>query len=62
LILGLTFVLMSILYTSSLVFLSTAIGEAFFLNKKNKINWLGKGIGIVYISLGLKLAFQSRGS
>jgi threonine/homoserine/homoserine lactone efflux protein len=62
LILGLTFVLMSILYTSSLVFLSTAIGEAFFFNRKNKINWLGKGIGIVYISLGLKLAFQSRGS
>lgn len=60
LILGLTFVLMSILYTSSLVFLSTAIGEAFFLNRKNKKNWLGKGIGIVYISLGLKLAFQSR--
>ena len=62
LILGLTFVLMSILYTSSLVFVSTALGGSFFLKNKPKTNWLGKGIGIVYISLGLKLALQSRGT
>ncbi|MCA1060568.1 LysE family translocator [Rossellomorea aquimaris] len=60
LMLGLTFVLMSILYTSTLVFLSTALGGAFFLKSKPKTNWLGKGIGIVYISLGLRLAFQTR--
>ncbi|MGG3449253.1 LysE family translocator [Domibacillus aminovorans] len=60
LILGLTFVLMSILYTTLLVLLASLVGNRLFL--KNSINsqWIGKVVGIVYVGLGLKLAFQNQ--
>jgi threonine/homoserine/homoserine lactone efflux protein len=60
LILGLTFVLMSIMYTTSLVLLSSAIGNKFFSKTSQSSLWMGKVIGLVYISLGLRLALQSQ--
>lgn len=60
LILGLTFVLMSIIYTTSLVLLLSAIGNKFFIKKNGDSKWIGKVIGLIYISLGLKVALQTQ--
>jgi threonine/homoserine/homoserine lactone efflux protein len=59
LMLGLTFVLMSIIYTTFIAFLTSIIGEKFLAKTKQCSNWIGKVAGIVYIGLGLKLAFQT---
>jgi threonine/homoserine/homoserine lactone efflux protein len=60
--LGLTFVLMSILYTTTLVILVSSIkGKA---NPFTRIpffkKYQGKLIGLLFIGLGIKLAFQSQ--
>lgn len=59
LMLGLTFVLMSIIYTTLLVFLTSTIGNKLFVKSNRSSNWFGKVVGIVYIGLGIKLAFQT---
>ncbi|WP_026564044.1 LysE family translocator [Bacillus sp. UNC41MFS5] len=59
--LGLTFVLMSILYTTLLAFLTSSLGERLFANKNGKLSrWQGKVVGSIYIGLGLQLVFQSQ--
>jgi RhtB (resistance to homoserine/threonine) family protein len=61
LILGLTFVLMSILYTSTLAFLTSSLGARFFPNKNSKLSrWQGKIVGSIYIALGLQLVLQNQ--
>ena len=61
LILGLTFVLMSILYTTLLAFLTSSIGKRLFTNKNSKFTrWQGKVVGAIYIGLGLQLVLQSQ--
>ncbi|MBO0958629.1 LysE family translocator [Neobacillus sp. MM2021_6] len=61
LILGLTFVLMSILYTTMLAFLTSSIGNKLFSTKNSRFaRWQGKVVGIIYIGLGLQLVFQSQ--
>ncbi|MDR7240814.1 LysE family translocator [Neobacillus drentensis] len=59
--LGLTFVLMSILYTTLLAFLTSSIGERLFSNQNNRLaRWQGKVVGALYIGLGLKLVLQTQ--
>ncbi|WP_066258956.1 LysE family translocator [Neobacillus drentensis] len=59
--LGLTFVLMSIVYTTLLTFLTSSIGERLFSNKNNRLaRWQGKVVGSIYIGLGLKLVLQTQ--
>jgi len=58
--LGLTFVLLSILYTTLLVLLSSAIGKKLFTKKNKDLKWMGKVIGLVYIGLGLRVALQAQ--
>ncbi|WP_413306918.1 LysE family translocator [Bacillus sp. 1P10SD] len=61
LILGLTFVLMSILYTTLLAFLTSSIGKRLFSNKNSKFaRWQGKVVGAIYIGLGLQLVLKSQ--
>ncbi|MFC0022487.1 LysE family translocator [Neobacillus cucumis] len=60
LLLGLTFVLMSIIYTTLLVFLTNLIGNKLVLKSTLSEKWLGKAIGVVYVGLGLKLALQTQ--
>lgn len=60
LILGLTFVVMGFLYTTSLVFLTSSIGGKFFAKPGPATKWMGKAVGLVYIGLGLKLALQAQ--
>ena len=61
LILGLTFVLMSILYTTLLAFLTSSIGNKLFSTKNSRFaRWQGKVVGTIYIGLGLQLVFQSQ--
>ncbi|WP_088072285.1 LysE family translocator [Gottfriedia luciferensis] len=58
--LGLTFVLLSILYTTLLVLLSSVIGKKFFNTKSKGTTRMGKVIGLVYIGLGLRVALQTQ--
>ncbi|MEH7309153.1 LysE family translocator [Neobacillus drentensis] len=59
--LGLTFVLMSILYTTLLAFLTSSIGEKLFTNKNSRLGrWQGKLVGSIYIGLGLQLVLQNQ--
>jgi RhtB (resistance to homoserine/threonine) family protein len=58
--LGLVFVLMSILYTSSLAFLASSIGNKLFTKNSKISRWQGKVVGTIYIGLGLQLVFQSQ--
>lgn len=59
--LGLTFVLMSILYTTALAFLTSSIGDRLFSNNNSRFaRWQGKVVGTIYIGLGLQLVFQSQ--
>jgi threonine/homoserine/homoserine lactone efflux protein len=60
LLLGLTFVLMSIIYTTILVFLTSTLGNKLIIKSTQSTKWLEKVVGIVYISLGLKLALQTQ--
>lgn len=60
LVLGLTFVLMSITYTTSLVLVTSTIGNKLFAKTKKSAKWMGKVVGLVYIGLGIKLALQSQ--
>jgi threonine/homoserine/homoserine lactone efflux protein len=58
--LGLTFVILSISYTTLLVLLSSVIGVKFFSKKSKGSKWMGKFIGLVYIGLGLRVALQTQ--
>ena len=59
--LGLTFVLMSILYTTLLTFLTSSIGERLFSNQNNWLaRWQGKVVGSIYIGLGINLVLQTQ--
>jgi threonine/homoserine/homoserine lactone efflux protein len=58
--LGLVFVLMSILYTSSLAFLASSLGNKIFTKESKMSLWQGKVVGTIYIGLGLQLVFQSQ--
>jgi RhtB (resistance to homoserine/threonine) family protein len=61
LILGLTFVLMSILYTSSLAYLTSSLGKRFFSNKNGRLaRWQGKIVGSIYIGIGIQLVLQNQ--
>jgi RhtB (resistance to homoserine/threonine) family protein len=61
LILGLTFVLMSIMYTTTLAFLASSIGDRLFSKRNSKFaRWQGKIVGTIYIGLGLQLVLQSQ--
>jgi RhtB (resistance to homoserine/threonine) family protein len=58
--LGLVFVLMSILYTSTLAFLASSLGNKLFTKNSKISRWQGKVVGTIYIGLGLQLVFQSQ--
>jgi len=58
LVLGLTFVLMSIIYTTLLAFLTSSLGNRLFSKSGRFSQWQGKIVGTIYIGLALKLAFQ----
>ncbi|MFJ5758735.1 LysE family translocator [Neobacillus sp. NPDC093182] len=60
LLLGLVFVFMSILYTSSLAFLASSLGNKLFAKNSKISRWQGKVVGTIYIGLGLQLVFQSQ--
>lgn len=60
LILGLTFVLMSIIYTTFITFLTSIIGQKLFTKTNQSLEWIGKAVALVYIGLGLKLAFETQ--
>ncbi|MFV2048285.1 LysE family translocator [Metabacillus sp. YM-086] len=60
LMLGLTFVLMSIIYTTILVLVSNKIGQKVLMKSNHRQDWLGKAVGVVYIGLGLKLVLQTQ--
>lgn len=57
--LGLTFVIMSILYTSLIAIVSSSI--AGWLQKRKPVSsWQNKLVGIIYIGLGIQLALQNK--
>jgi RhtB (resistance to homoserine/threonine) family protein len=58
--LGLTFVLMSILYTTTLSFLASSLGNKLFSKNSRISRWQGKIVGSIYIGLGLQLVFQNQ--
>ncbi|MDQ0199495.1 LysE family translocator [Neobacillus ginsengisoli] len=58
--LGLTFVLMSILYTTLLAFIVSSIGNRFKPKTGKLSRWQGKVVGSIYIGLGLQLALQGQ--
>ncbi|MCM2533000.1 LysE family translocator [Neobacillus pocheonensis] len=58
--LGLTFVLMSILYTTLLAFLVSVIGNRLKSENGKISRWQGKVVGSIYIGLGLQLALQGQ--
>jgi threonine/homoserine/homoserine lactone efflux protein len=58
--LGLTFVLMSILYTTLLSLIVSSVGNKLFLKNNQLSRWQGKIVGSIYICLGLQLVFQSQ--
>jgi threonine/homoserine/homoserine lactone efflux protein len=60
LMLGLIFVLMSIAYTTLLVFLTSIIGDKFLVDNKPNSAWSGKLVGLVYIGLAFKLVLQTQ--
>ncbi|HZG72964.1 MAG TPA: LysE family translocator [Chondromyces sp.] len=59
LILGLTFVLMSIIYTTLLAFLASFI-KKLISSTDGSSRWQGKLLGTIYIGLGLHLVFQTQ--
>lgn len=60
LLLGLTFVILSILYTTNLAIISGSIGRILLSKARTASRWQHKIIGMIYISLGLHLVFQSQ--
>lgn len=60
LILGITFVVLSALYTILLAIITSYIGEKIFTRTNNSSRWLEKAVGFVYIGLGVKLALQTQ--
>ena len=60
LLLGLTFVIMGILYTTVLALLISTIGDRFIPKNGRISRWQGKIVGAVYIGLGLRLAMESQ--
>ncbi|WP_318614649.1 LysE family translocator [Sporosarcina sp. YIM B06819] len=59
LVLGLIFVLMSVIYTTFFALSIGVLGQ--FVKRKSWMNrWSGKIVGAVYIGIGLKVAMQSR--
>lgn len=56
--LGLIFVVMSIMYTTSLVLLSDAIGKKLFNLRNKDLTWTNKVVGFVYLGLGLRVALE----
>src|SRR5699024_2237718 len=60
LILGLTFVLMSIMYTTLLAACVSLIGDKLFQKKGFMSRWQDKIVGFIYIGLGLKLVFETQ--
>ncbi len=61
LILGITFVVMSALYTILLAIITSFIGEKIFTKTTSSgSRWVEKAVGFVYIGLGVKLALQTQ--
>lgn len=60
LILGITFVLMSILYTTLLSLITSVIGNKLSFKSTKSSKWFGKAVGMLYIGLGLRLALQTQ--
>jgi threonine/homoserine/homoserine lactone efflux protein len=60
LILGLTFVLMSILYTTFLAWLVSSVGDKLFPKNNRIARWQSKIVGSIYVGLGIQLVFQSQ--
>src|SRR5690606_11218745 len=60
LILGLTFVLLSIIYTSLLSVLANYIGQKILTKANVESSWRNKLIGTIYIALGLHLMMQNQ--
>lgn len=58
--LGITFVVMSALYTILLAVVTSFIGEKIFTKASGSSRWLEKTVGFVYISLGVRLALQTQ--
>ncbi|MFJ7919782.1 LysE family translocator [Lysinibacillus fusiformis] len=58
--LGITFVVMSALYTILLAVVTSFIGEKMFTKTSGSSRWLEKTVGFVYIGLGVKLALQTQ--
>ncbi|EKU43032.1 LysE family translocator [Lysinibacillus sp. HST-98] len=58
--LGITFVVMSALYTILLAVLTSFIGEKIFTKTGGSSRWLEKTVGFVYIGLGVRLALQTQ--
>ncbi|WP_155591070.1 LysE family translocator [Lysinibacillus cavernae] len=58
--LGITFVVMSALYTILLAIITSFIGEKIFTKTSGNSRWLEKTVGFVYIGLGVRLALQTQ--
>ncbi len=58
--LGITFVVMSALYTILLAVVTSFIGEKIFTKASGSSRWLEKTVGFVYIGLGVRLALQTQ--
>lgn len=58
--LGMTFVLMSIIYTTLLAVLTSIVGERLLSKMNQSSQWIGKAVGLIYIGLGIRLALQSQ--
>ncbi|WP_416141691.1 LysE family translocator [Lysinibacillus capsici] len=58
--LGITFVVMSALYTILLAVITSFIGEKIFTKTSGSSRWLEKTVGFVYIGLGVRLALQTQ--
>ncbi|GIN71687.1 lysine transporter LysE [Bacillus sp. J14TS2] len=59
-VLGIVFVLMSISYTSVLVYCASFIGAKIFKTSGVFSNKIEKIVGLIYIGLGIRLAFQTQ--
>lgn len=60
LVLGLTFVLMSILYTSLLALMASTLSKRLFVKGNRVPKWANRVVGAIYIGLGLQLFLTSQ--
>jgi RhtB (resistance to homoserine/threonine) family protein len=60
LILGLTFVLMSILYTTVIALVAGSVSKWISRKSSGMSGWPSRVIGLIYIGLGLQLALQNQ--